>query len=269
MDALNHEFVGNERQIAAIEKDYGAKEREVIEIEGQIKIADEFKKTELEAVRRDLQADLRSLAGDWRTLKRENKGISKDYFALKKERSGVEARLKDEGARQAQNKLDDRARQTDFNRDWGTRIGQAADKLGIPKDAKIREHFDLAMTDKAIAVVPLLPGQRISDIDAFLEEHGKQYVAVMKSLGGAEIKKFSNVKLADAQRSAQRAVPPSRRNRLAKAAGTGSRRAEGARDHVQVAPGTDGRRNQLSNSLKNSIRTKPSGDVERKSRSGR
>jgi len=202
MDALNQEFVGNERQIAAIEKDYGSKERELIEIEGQIKIADEFKRSELEQVRRDLQAELRSLTGDGRTLKRENKGISKDYFALKKERSSVENRLKEEGARQAQNKLDDKARQTDFNRDWGTRIGQAADKLGIPKDAKIREHFDLAMTDKAIAVVPLLPGQRIGDIDAFLEEHGKQYVAVMKALGGAEIKKFSNVKLADAQRSA-------------------------------------------------------------------
>ena len=185
---LDDELKANEGERRSLLSEVDATKTEVAVLEGQLRLADEFQKPQLEQRKMLAERELKGLLRQWQGLNKQDIRINREKSSLARQLRASESRLKDLQSQRHNQQIESQAVQRDIFRDFVGEVADLASKHGV-EDESVIEHMISTLRSEAHLYLSNIPDNAPGiDIPAFVQARGQAY---LKALGVLKTKNFS------------------------------------------------------------------------------
>lgn len=186
--ALDQELKFNDDQRRGLIGEIDQARTEVAVLEGQLRLADEFQKPQLEQRKMLAERELKTLARQWAGLSNSDARLNREKSGLGRQLRSAQNYLQAIEAQRQHQQTQGQAVQKEILKDFVTEVVDLASASGIEDDS-IVEHMISALKAEAHLYLSGMPENAPGiDIPAFVQARGQAY---LKAMGVLKTKNFS------------------------------------------------------------------------------
>lgn len=186
--ALDHELKFNDDQRRGLISEIDSAKTEVAVLEGQLRLADEFQKPQLEQRKMLAERELRALARQWTGLQNSDARLTREKSALARQLRSAQNYLQAMEAQRQHQQTQSQVVQKEILKDFVEEVVDLAAASGI-EDPSVVEHMISALKAEAHLYLSGIPENAPGiDIPAFVQARGQAY---LKAMGISKTKTFS------------------------------------------------------------------------------